>query len=188
MSSPGATPAPLAQDPVSRRLSPHRRRLAIRATKSLIGSVVATIVSEITFASCYGFGLLGTTACSAVAFVAGAIPNYILNRQWAWQRRGRVRVGREVVLYLVVSVVSFAASAVATGAMNHKAHRITSDHLLKVALVSGAYLMTYVVLFGVKFALYEWVIFVDPSPTAAPSGAATPATPAAPKPATPAED
>jgi putative flippase GtrA len=137
-------------------------RYVVRATKSLIGSVISTVCSEVAFALCYGTSLLGTTGSSAVAFVAGAIPNYFLNRSWAWDRHGKVRVWREVVLYIVVSLVSFGASAVVTAWAGHAAHHVTHDHAVKTILVSGAYLGTYVVLFGLKFLAYEFVIFVDP--------------------------
>ena len=111
----------------------------------------------------YGTNLLGTTGASAVAFVAGAVPNYFLNRSWAWQRKGRVRVWREVVLYAVVSLLSFAASAAATAWAAHASRHYTSDHLVKTLLVSAAYLGTYAALFGAKFAAYELVIFADPT-------------------------
>jgi len=143
------------------RLRGHR--LAIRATKSLVGSVVATMCSEVAFALSYGTNLLGTTGASALAFVAGAIPNYFLNRSWAWQRHGRVRVWREVVLYVIVSLLSFAASALVTAWAAHASRHYTSDHLTKTLLVSAAYLATYTVLFGAKFAAYELVIFADPT-------------------------
>jgi putative flippase GtrA len=134
----------------------------VRATKSLIGSVVATACSEATFVACYGLRVLGTTGSSGVAFVAGAIPNYVLNRRWAWQRRGPVRIWREVVLYVAVSLLSFGASALATGWAGHAARHVTDDHLVKTLLVSGAYLGTFALLFVAKFAAYEFVIFVDP--------------------------
>ncbi|MDQ1377401.1 MAG: hypothetical protein QOE15_1574, partial [Acidimicrobiaceae bacterium] len=64
-------------------------RLGVRFGRYTLGSVVAVVSSEVAFVICFGSGLLGTTASSAVAFVAGAIPNYVLNRSWAWGRRGR---------------------------------------------------------------------------------------------------
>lgn len=137
-------------------------RLGVRLGRYTLGSVVAVITSEIAFVVCYGTGLLGTTASSAVAFVAGAIPNYILNRSWAWGRRGRVRVGREVVLYAVVSLGSFAASALATGWASHVAPHVTSSHAERTALVAAAYLATYGVLFVAKFVIYQLVIFTSP--------------------------
>ena len=70
------------------------RPLAVRVTKYTAGSLVAAATSEIVLVVCYGTGLLGTTAASIVAFFAGAVPNYVLNRRWVWQRRGRVPIRR----------------------------------------------------------------------------------------------
>lgn len=136
-------------------------RLGVRFGRYTLGSVVALVTSEVAFVACYGTGLLGTTASSAVAFVAGAVPNYVLNRTWAFGRRGRVRVGREVGLYAVVSLVSFAASALATGWASHWAPHVTSDHAVRTALVGAAYLGTYGVLFLAKFAVFQTVIFAE---------------------------
>lgn len=137
-------------------------RLGVRFGRYTLGSLVAVVTSEVAFVACFGSRLLGTTAASAVAFVAGAIPNYVLNRSWAFGRRGRVRVGREVVLYAVVSVVSFAASALATGWTNHWAPHLTSDRTVRTVLVAAAYLSAYGVLFLAKFAVFELLIFAEP--------------------------
>ena len=144
-------------------------RLGIRMGRYALGSVVAVVSSEVAFVACYGTGRLGTTASSAVAFVAGAIPNYLLNRFWAWGRGGRrVRVGREVVLYVVVSLLSFGASALATGWANGVAPDLTTSHAQATALVAGAYLATYGVLFVAKFIVYQLVIFADAPATRSP--------------------
>jgi putative flippase GtrA len=142
-------------------------RLGVVFGRYTLGSLVAVAASEVAFVACYGSGLLGTTASSAVAFVAGAIPNYVLNRTWAWGRRGRVRVGREVVLYAIVSLVSFGASALATTWASHVAPHVTASHTVRTALVAAAYLATYGVLFIAKFVVFQLVIFAD-SPGAPP--------------------
>jgi putative flippase GtrA len=136
-------------------------RLGVRFGRYTLGSVVAVVSSEIAFVLCFGSGLLGTTASSAVAFVAGAIPNYVLNRSWAWGRRGRVRIGREVVLYALVSLTSFGASALATGWASNVAPHVTDSHALRTALVAGAYLATYGLLFLAKFVVFQVVIFAE---------------------------
>ncbi len=136
-------------------------RLGIRFGRYTLGSLVAVVSSEIAFVACFGSGLLGTTASSAVAFVAGAIPNYVLNRSWAWGRRGRVRVGREVLLYAAVSLLSFGASALTTRWASHVAPHLTDSHALRTTLVAGTYLATYGVLFLAKFVVFQVVIFPD---------------------------
>ncbi len=138
-----------------------RRRLA----RYTIGSIVAVITSEVAFVACYGSGLLGTTASSTVAFVAGAVPNYVLNRSWAFGRRGPVRVGREVVLYALVSLASLGAAAVVTGWAGRAAPHVAGAHWQRTALVAAAYLATFGVLFLLKFAVYQLVVFAAPGPT-----------------------
>jgi putative flippase GtrA len=149
------------------------RRLDVRIVRYTVGSVVALAASEVAFVLCYGSHLLGTTAASAVAFLAGAIPNYVLNRSWAWERHGPVRVGREVVLYAIVSLTSFAASALVTGWASRAAPHVTANHRTRVALVGASYLATYGVLFIFKFLLFHLVIFPTPADPADAGPAAT---------------
>jgi putative flippase GtrA len=137
-------------------------RLTVRFFRYSVGSVVAVITSEVTFVLCYGTGFLGTTAASVVAFFAGAIPNYVLNRSWAWERRGRLNVSREVILYAVVSIVSLVSAAVVTGWVSHMAAQLTGSDAARTALVASAYLATYSLLFVLKFVIFQRVVFVEP--------------------------
>jgi putative flippase GtrA len=126
-----------------------------------IGSVVALTTSVIVFAVLLDAGF-GTAICSIVAFVAGAVPNWILNRRWAWQRTGRVEFGREVVGYVVVSVVALVASSAATGAVQHWV-RHNVDHGFRLLLVTGTYVLVQAALFVGKFLVYERWVFADGS-------------------------
>jgi putative flippase GtrA len=145
--------------------------VGIRFLRYTLGSAVAVVSSETAFVACYGTGLLGTTASSAVAFVAGAIPNYLLNRSWVWSRRGRLQLGREVVGYVVVSALSFAGSAFATGLTSRVAPDLTTSQAQQTALVAGSYLATYGALFVFKFAVYQRVIFAGPPASSRPRAA-----------------
>jgi putative flippase GtrA len=137
-----------------------RSPLVGRITRYTAGSIVAVVASEIAFAACYAAGT-GTTVASVLAFLAGAVPNWLLNRRWAWGRRGRVRFGREIVGYAVTSAVSLLASVEATGWASGAAHRLTASDALRVIIVSASYVATYGVLFVAKFLIYETVIFAD---------------------------
>jgi hypothetical protein len=79
--------------------------LGVRMTRYTIGSLIAAATSAVVFAVLYVVGA-STTACSVVAFVAGAVPNWILNRRWAWALKGRIAFGREVLAYVIVSALT----------------------------------------------------------------------------------
>lgn len=135
------------------------------------GSVIAAVVSELAFAAAYGPGHAGTTWSSAVGFVGGAIPNYVLNRRWAWKdRRGRDR-RVEILLYAAVALASFVASAVGTHWAEEGARHLTTDRVWRVVMVAGAYLGVSAVFFVLKFVVYELVVFTrgGPAPASRPS-------------------
>jgi putative flippase GtrA len=81
-----------------------RSALGVRMTRYTLGSLVAAATSAVVFAVLYALGA-STNVCSVSAFVAGAVPNWILNRRWAWRLRGRVAVGREVFACIAVAAL-----------------------------------------------------------------------------------
>jgi putative flippase GtrA len=130
-----------------------------RLTRYTIGSIVAATTSAVVFALAYLLGA-STTACSIIAFVAGAIPNWILNRRWAWKLRGRISVGREVVAYVIISLLSLVATSATTEwTQDHVQSITTHHHWIRAALVTASYLAVFAVLFVAKFAVYELWIF-----------------------------
>jgi putative flippase GtrA len=125
--------------------------------------VFALATSVVVFALLDWQGV-STTACSILAFVAGAIPNWILNRRWAWRVRGKVNWGREIVGYLGVSLIALGASAEATGfTQGHIATHFSKGTGLRVIIVTGAYVFVQAVLFGLKFFVYEHWVFAGRS-------------------------
>ncbi|HUE26096.1 MAG TPA: GtrA family protein [Solirubrobacteraceae bacterium] len=128
-------------------------------TRYALGSVIALLTSIVVFALLYVAGV-GTTACSIAAFAAGAVPNWILNRRWAWKVQGRVAFGREIVGYVIVSVLALVSSSVATGLTNSWVRSIPAHHGIRVALVTLSYVAVQAVLFVAKFIAYEhWVFY-----------------------------
>lgn len=127
-------------------------------TKFAISSAIAAATSAIVFPVLYVLGL-STTACTIIAFFAGAIPNWTLNRRWTWKVQGRVALGREVVAYLVISASTLAVLSLATGLTDHAVQRIPAHHGLRVLLVTASYFGMLAVLYGLRFFLYEHWIF-----------------------------
>ncbi|MGA3351732.1 MAG: GtrA family protein [Acidimicrobiales bacterium] len=142
-------------------LRPHLERhpLLRRVTGYSAGSVVAIVLSEAAFAAALGWGHTGTTVASAVGFIGGAVPNYILNRRWAWRdRRGR-DWRTEVLLYMAVALATFVVSAVVTHVAEDAARRLTANPGCQVALTTASYLAVSGVFFVLKFVIYETFVF-----------------------------
>jgi putative flippase GtrA len=100
-----------------------------------------------------------TTACTIVAFFAGAVPNWTLNRRWTWKVPGRVAFGREILAYLVISASTLIALSLATGWTDRQVRSIPAHHGIRVLLVTASYFGVLAVLYGLRFLLYEHWIF-----------------------------
>ncbi len=100
-----------------------------------------------------------TTVCSIVAFIAGAIPNWVLNRRWAWKLQGRPDFGREIVAYVSISVFQVVLTSLTTAWTQQQVQSIPAHHGIRAALVTASYLAVFVIMFAGKFVVYEYWIF-----------------------------
>jgi putative flippase GtrA len=132
--------------------------LGARVTRFAISSMVAACTSLVVFPLLYVMGA-STTVCSIGAFVAGAIPNWTLNRRWTFKVKGRVAFGREILAYIVVSATTLLCLSVVTGWVDDQVQSIPAHHGLRVAIVTASYFAVLAVLYGVRFFLYEFWIF-----------------------------
>jgi putative flippase GtrA len=137
-----------------------RTPFAAKMTKYALSSVLAFVLSYVTFTA--GYWLTGyTTVPSIVAFFIAAIVNWVMNRRWAWQQSGRAPV-KQTVAYASVSLVSLGITALATGRTNYwvkNVLHVQNHHGLRLLIVTGAYVVINVVLFVAKFVVYEFLIF-----------------------------
>jgi putative flippase GtrA len=120
--------------------------------------MVAAGTSAIVFPILYVLGA-STTACSIAAFVAGAIPNWTLNRKWTWKVEGRVAFGREIVAYIIVSATTLLALSLATAWTHQRVQSIPAGHGIRVLLVTASYFAVLALLYGLRYFLYEFWIF-----------------------------
>ena len=137
-----------------------RHPLRGRLTKFAISSLVAAGTSAIVLAVLYAMGV-NTTLATVLAFFAGAVPNWSINRRWTWKVRGRVALGREVVAYLVISGITLVLLSLATNAADSyvNTHNIQTGTGLRILIVDGSYFTVLALLYGVRFFLYEKWIF-----------------------------
>jgi len=141
------------------RLDKLRRAiLEKRVARFAISSLVAACTSAIVFPVLYVLGA-STTACSIAAFAAGAVPNWTMNRRWTWKVEGRVAFGREVVAYVLISAATLTALSLATGWTHRQVQSIPAGHGLRVLLVTATYFGVLILLYGIRFFLYQSWIF-----------------------------
>ncbi len=138
-----------------------RTPLGARFTKYALGSVVAFVVGNAVFA-CFYVANASTTMCSVAGFISAAIPNWILNRRWAWQMEGRPPA-RQTIGYIGVSVIVIITTSLVTGWANSAVQSIPRHQGLRLLIVTGAYIAMTIVLFFAKFAIYDCWIFSDRS-------------------------
>ena len=167
--APGPVPAP-----VPAPVSPRWIGSAPLWMRYAAGSLVATVLSQIALTVAYG--LLGATAvvASIAAFFAGTIPNYFLNKAWAWNGH-KASHRRLLVSYLLVIVVTNVAAI----AMTVAADSVVRDHVRsdgpRTVLLDLSYLTSNLLMFVVKCVLFDGVLFKPglPGEPEAAGGAAT---------------
>jgi putative flippase GtrA len=146
------------ENSTAKRASSLRPRGFVRLVRAAASSVAATVISQLALLVILGWGGSPTVA-SAVAFVAGAVPNYLITRRWVWRRRGKPRVRAELVPYLVVIAVGGLGAVGLTTVVSWLLAPLTLPHVLWVVLLDFAYVSSYAVVFVVKFTLLDRLVF-----------------------------
>lgn len=138
-------------------------------------SVIAAAISEVAFLISYGLGALPVLA-SGIAWAAGAVPNYLLNRYWAWRRTGRVDRSRELLPYAVIVIITAATAAAVTTVADAWLRDRVESHTWQVLLVGAVFLATYGFMFVLKFVLFNRYVFNGGQNGGADGATRTPAT------------
>ena len=129
-------------------------------TSFAAASVVATGISQLVFLVSYAMGAASVVA-TVLAWLAGAIPNFLLNRR-TWGGGGRPALRAEIIRYAAISVGTALLAALATSEAETLAHQMfATSRTAQVALVWGAFVTTYAVMFVVKFFLIDRLVFTS---------------------------
>ena len=119
------------------------------------GSAVAAACSELTLLLLYGALGVSPAAASVVAWFAGAVPNYWLNRSWTWGRRGRPDLRRELLPYAVVIALTLLLAVLATRAVDLWLRSAGTPEATRVMLVGVTFFGVYVAVFALRFLLLD---------------------------------
>jgi putative flippase GtrA len=135
--------------------TPTTGRLVPKLLRYLTGSVVATVCSEVVFVALYGLLGVGTTWSSVLSWLAGALPNFWLNRNWAWQRKGRPSLRDEVLPYVAIIVATLVLATVLTHLTDVWLQHQGVSPSVRVTIVAAVFLGTYVVVFALRFVMLD---------------------------------
>jgi putative flippase GtrA len=90
----------------------------------------------------------------------GAVPSYLLNRYWVWQKGGRNRLLGEILPFWVITLIGIGFS----GYVGHEAGQFTRHHhvtgLARAGILAAANLAGFGVLWVAKYVLFDRVLFV----------------------------
>ena len=97
-----------------------------------------------------------------LANVVATVPSYALNRRWVWGKSGRSHFWKEVVPFWILSFVGLAFSSLAVWLAGDfaRSHDLTTAQT--ALLVNVANLLSFGILWIVKFVIYNRLFHIDP--------------------------
>ncbi|CAN5274006.1 hypothetical protein BH20ACT3_BH20ACT3_01360 [soil metagenome] len=149
-----------------------RRDLGGKLLRYAAGSGVATVCSQVTFIVLYGALGAGPAVASVGGWLAGAVPNYWLNRTWTWQRRGRPSMTREVLPYVAIVLATLLLATVATSAVHAGLDSTQVSDRTRLVLVGSTFLGVYGVMFLLRYFMLDRLF--RRVPAGSPPGSADP--------------
>ena len=132
-----------------------------KKVRYFLASVITTIFSQaVLFLANYG-RIATAVECSVIATAAGAVPSYYLNRAWAWGRSERSHLMKEVVPFWALAFFGLFVSIGAVDLADGQAKSAHLSHLAVTVIDNFAYLMAFVVVWVIKFIIFDKLVFVD---------------------------
>ncbi len=131
-----------------------------KAVRYSLVSVVSVVVNQVSLFVL--FAVLHWTARSAniMASVIAGIPSYYLNRHWAWQKKGRSHLVKEILPFWVIALVGLAFSTWAADFAESRAVELSSSRLVQGLIVNAAAFTAFGILWVGKFIFFNKVLFV----------------------------
>jgi putative flippase GtrA len=120
-------------------------------------SVISVIINLVLLV--FAFGVLGWSAAPANIFAVGvsAIPSYYLNRAWAWGKRGRSHLFKEVIPFWALA---FLGLVVSTIAVHFVGKNITQyHHAVQTLIVAATNIAAFGLLWIAKFIIFNELMF-----------------------------
>ncbi len=130
--------------------TPEGLKLVRYTAVSLISAATSLVILTIV----YGVLRLWTEVISVLfSNVMAGIPSYFLNRQWVWGKSGRSHIWREVLPFWVMSLTGIGFALFTANVAHNFADAHHLHHLARTALVVGANVAAFGILWVLKFLI-----------------------------------
>ncbi len=130
-----------------------------RAVRCMVVSVGTTILSTtILIVLAVGVGMRAGVA-NVIAVLCGILPSYYANRRWAWARRGRASVAREVAPFWGLSIAGLLLSTFLVDWVGAVTSRWTG--FAPTTALPTANLLVFGALWVIQFFVLDRYIFHD---------------------------
>lgn len=143
-----------------------RGKKAIRYT--IVSGISVAVAVSSAFVLLYFFSMDAQPA-NIISSMIGAIPSYYLNRRWAWGKRGRSHLMKEILPFWGIAIVGLVFSTVVADWTEEIAERATDVHLLQSLIVVTGIIGAYGLLWVGKFIFFNRVLFAHREPPAGPA-------------------
>ncbi len=125
-----------------------------------VASAVAVMVSLVCLVFFNGVLSLSALLSSILATAIATVPNYLMNRRWAWGKSGRSHFLREVLPFWTLALIGLTFSTVSVNWVEHFAKTHAFSHLTTTGVVAVVYVGAFGVLWVAKFMIFNKVLFV----------------------------
>ncbi|HEX4863750.1 MAG TPA: GtrA family protein [Acidimicrobiales bacterium] len=125
-----------------------------------VASIVAVIVSEICLVIFNGVVGMSAWVSSSLATAIAAVPNYYMNRKWAWGKHGRSHFLKEVAPFWGLALAGWGLSTFSVFLTERYAKHHHFAHVWTTALVAVVYVAAFGVLWIAKFIIFNKLMFV----------------------------
>jgi putative flippase GtrA len=134
-----------------------QRRVRLTFTRYTAASAVATTITQIVLLAFSLQGTVPAAAASTVAFAAGAVPQFLIIRRWAFGR-----LPRQIVTFVAITGITGLASVSMVAMVDVLVGPAIVDKGLRALTLSAGYLLGGAPIFLAKFLVLDRVFFVRP--------------------------
>ena len=126
----------------------------IKVIRYTMVSVISALTSLVILVIVFGvLRLWGEVVSTLFANIMAGIPSYFLNRRWVWGKGGRSHLWREVLPFWVMSITGIGFALLTSTWAHNFAVDHHLQHLARTALVVGANIAAFGILWFLKFLI-----------------------------------